>query len=140
MTSFLIACGGDDEDESIAGTYTITFFSSTGCMDPVDNITFDFSTNDGCTTLLGVEVCGDGTMTLTEGGTFTISLTVSGGGQSFNTSATGNYTVDGNTITVCEDDGSSCETATFSLGSGELTITVPDPDDTCVYTFRGEKI
>ena len=130
------SCGGDDEDETIAGTYKITGFSSANCDDPELNFSFDFT--DGCDMLLGQEVCGDGTISLTEGGTFSVSVTVTALGFSETTTASGSYTVDGNTITICEDGG-DCETATFNLGSGKITLMIPDPEDNCVITVSGEK-
>ena len=132
---FIFSCGSDDDE--LAGTYRITSFTSSNCADPIENFDFDFSADDGCTTLLGEEVCGDGTLTLGEDGSFRYDLTVTAVGQSFGYSGSGSYTVDGNTITICDAD--ECETSTFTLGSGTITIRFSEADDPCILTLRGEK-
>ncbi len=134
--SLVFSCGSDDD--SIEGTYKIISFMTAGCDDPEENFNFDFSANDGCSTVLGQEVCGDGTMTLSASGTFVFEITVTVIGQSFTQSGNGSYTIDGNTITIC--DGSECETTTFTLGSGVITLKFTDSDDSCTLTIRGEKI
>ena len=130
------SCSSDDDD--ITGTYKITSFSSVGCSDPIDNFSFDFSANDGCTMFLGEEVCGDGTLTLSADNSFSFTLTVTAAGQSFTQNGSGSYSIDGNTITIC--DGGVCETSTFTLGSGQITIKFSEESDPCVLTMSGEKI
>jgi|GEM_PF-1441699 len=128
----LSSCGSDDGD--ITGTYRITSYSVTGCMDIEDNIALDVSGDDGCTTVDGVEVCGTGSFSLNES-TFTLSFTISTLGFSSTDSGSGGYTVDGNTITVC--DGEECVDGTIS--GDRITFSIPADEDGCVLTITGEK-
>lgn len=131
----LLSCG--DDDDSIAGTYRLTSFSTTNCDDPEENINFDFSADDGCTSLLGVSVCGDGTITLTESGGFSFTLNITTLGQTFSETGSGTYTIDGNMITIC--DGTECQSSTFTLGSGRITLSYSEEDDSCIVTMVGKK-
>lgn len=133
---FFSSCGSDDE--SVDGTYKMLSFTTTNCADPDENISFDFSANDGCVTIAGVEVCGQGTLTLNTDNTFSYSFTLSGAGLSETSNGSGTYSVDGNQITIC--DGDECSTSTFSLGSNMITISLSEADDPCVITIRGEKV
>ena len=137
LLSLLFTSCGDDDGDSIAGTYRLVTFTQTNCDDPQENFSLDLSADDGCTTLLGEEICGDGTMTLSENGGFSFSLTLSAAGQSFSSSGSGTYTVDGNEITIC--DGDDCETSTFALGSDRITISVSEEDDPCIISLTGER-
>ena len=138
LSAVLMVSCGDDDGDTIAGTYRLTAFSQSNCADPLENYNLDLSADDGCTTLLGEEICGDGTLTLTESGGFSYNLTLTALGQSFTSSGNGSYTVDGNQITIC--DGEDCETSSFALGSGQITISFSESGDPCVLSLTGEKI
>ena len=127
------SCSGDEDE--ITGTYEITSFATTQCDDPSENFTFDFSSNGGCDDLFGVEVCGQGTITLSEDDTFTMSITISVDGDSDTLTSVGTYSIDGNQITTCEDN--ICETATFESGSGMIRMSLPD--GSCIISITGKK-
>lgn len=130
-TLLFTSCGSDDD---ITGTYKIISYSLNSCDDSSENFTLDVSSDDGCSTLLGEEVCGNGTVVLNEGGTFSVSFTFTIAGSSETIEGTGAYTLDGNTLTIC--DGTDCVDGT--VDGKRLTISLPE-DDGCRLTMTGEK-
>ena len=126
------ACSSDDDD--ITGTYTITSYGLSGCNDPSLNFSLNTSSNNGCSTFQGEEICVSGSIVINTDNTYSISLNVSLGGFNDNQSATGTYTLSGNSISLCE--GSECFDANISGNS--LTITVPEEED-CDLVITAEK-
>jgi hypothetical protein len=134
MAFSMSSCSSDDED--IAGTYKIIEFSTSGCDDPEENVSFKLD-NDGCVTQDGIEVCINGTFTFGANNTFMTSFTFSALGFNETTTASGTYAQEGNTITICDDDG--CESSSATISGGKLTITVPDAESNCTYRLVGQK-
>lgn len=133
---FIFSCGSDSDD--IGGTYKITSISLSGCQDPSDNFNFNLE-GDGCQDIGGTEVCVEGTMIITSAtNDFSVTFSVMAGGISQSTTISGTYMLDGNVITICETGG-DCETSTIDLGNNEVTIRVPEDEDGCITTIRGEK-
>lgn len=133
MTTF--SCS--ESNDGIVGVYRLLSFGSTECEDPDENISFDFSANDGCQDFFGTEVCGSGSFSFTEAGFFILDITLSSDGDSFSDTITGQYTLDGQDLTVCVND--ECKTSNFSLRSGKMTFIFPNPDASCVVSVSGEK-
>lgn len=128
----LFSCGSDDDDPT--GTYKITSYGTANCDDPSENITLDISSDDGCTMLSGVEFCGTGSITIREDETFSLSVSITSDGVSFSTSGNGSYSLNGNTITVCDDD----DCFDGNINGNRLTLSVPS-EDGCILTITGEK-
>lgn len=129
------SCGDDSSD--ITGTYKIVSISSSQCEDPDLNFSYNFENND-CITELGVEVCLDGTFTLGENESFTGSFTISALGSNFTESFSGTYTIDGNDIIICENEG-DCENGTISNNGNEISLRFPEDDDNCILVMKGKK-
>lgn len=127
------SCSEDGDD--ITGVYKIVSFATSECENPLENFTFDFSGSDGCDIVLGIEICGEGTLTLNEDNTYSLMLTLRFDDDSDTLSASGEYTSDGNTITIC--DNGTCESATYDSGSGRIALSYAD--DSCTVTITGQK-
>ena len=127
------SCSSEDGD--VVGTYQIVSLATTNCDDPFENFSFNFESKDGCDSQLGLEICGDGHLTLTADETFTFSLTLTVDGDSSTMTSSGTYSVNGNTITTC--DGAICEDGNFDLGSGRIALSYTD--DSCIVTISGKK-
>lgn len=134
--SFLMtfsACSEDDTD--ITGVYKIQSFGTSECDDPLNNFTLDLSGSDGCDSVLGIEVCGEGTLTLNADNTYALTLSLSFDGDSDTLTEVGEYSIEGNTITICEDG--NCETSSFDASSGRISISFDD--GTCLLTITAQK-
>ena len=127
------SCSG--EDGEITGTYNLTKISSANCDDPLENLTFDFASDGGCTDFGGIEICGQGTITINEDMTFVVSLTLTTDGDSISETINGSYTDNGDSITIC--DGGECGTGTFS--GDRIMLTFPDKDTGCDLSYQGKK-
>lgn len=137
LLGFLIVFGNgcNGEDGDITGVYRLTSLSSSNCLDPVENLNFDFSGDGGCTDFGGIEICGEGTISINADMTFLVSLTLTSDGDSFTESFGGEYTYDGETLTIC--DGADCGVATVS--GNKISLTFQDGDEGCSLTYNGQK-
>lgn len=130
----LVSCGDDEPTfaDELVGTWNLLSITATGCDDPSDNLDFDFGTS-GCTTFMGAEICTNGTYTFTSGGTYRTGGSISSGSQILvDLSAGGTYTVDGNSVTICDDADSDCGTATVTIANDRMTVVTTD--DGCTAT------
>lgn len=125
------------EDESIIGIYKINSFGSSQCGDAINNLQFDFSANNGCNNYSGIEICGSGTLVLSEDNTWSINFDLMADGETITENAYGMYTMDRNSITICEQ--TECESSIFSIGKKNLTLSYPNPADECLITLIAEK-
>lgn len=118
------SCGGDDD--SVVGTWNLKTETYTDCNDPDENLTEVYSTTL-CTDDSPSD-CQSTQVTFTETTYATTIAEVYG--TDFNTySFEGNYTKDGNTVTICIL--AECETATFSRNGDELIFTTGPDEDGC---------
>ncbi len=124
---FLISSCGDD-GTSIAGSYSIFSFSIANCDDPNNNRSVEVG-EDGCEIISGIEVCLMGVIILNDDNTFTISSMISSTIFSQDVNGSGEYTVSGDTITIC--DGEDCLDG--QIDGDVLTISIPS-DDGCIIT------
>ena len=142
FTAFLLftSCGEEEGSDpgSLPGSYKIIKLVLSSCDDPELNTNLDFSDSD-CITELGIEFCLDGTLTLSQNGTLTASFTLDALGFSESTTESGTYTVEGNSITFC-DNSNDCETGEIRDNGDEITIKFPPDEDDCVLTITAEKV
>ena len=131
---FFCSCTSND-DGDITGTYTILSVGVDQCDEPLVNMTFDFSSNGGCSTQSGIEICGSGRLIMSPDNTYNLSLTVSVNGDSETMTIQGTYMLEGNMITICE--GGDCDTANYLFEDGKITLRFPD--GSCTLIVTGQK-
>lgn len=141
-----IACSDDDGDGgggSIEGRWQMTFVETSDCNDPADNTQFDLTT-DNCFEVFGVETCFDIVYQFNADGTYesiaTTTTTALGQTTTDTDTEAGTYTVNGNNITICDDDN-DCSMGQFTVSGNNITLTYQDdPDDGCDGELRGTRI
>lgn len=135
VITFLIvlfsSCSGEDE---IYGVYSLVSVSSISCDDPIENLFIDFSNNGGCSTISGIEFCGEGTISINENQTFSIMITLRSGTDTISETITGDFTENGDSITLC--DGPDCGTGDIS---GKEIQLIFENDRGCGETYIGRK-
>lgn len=146
------SCNNDDEDDgdgggganpSLVGAWLISDFSSEGCTDPADNISYDAS-GDNCEEDQGIEVCLDEyRITFNADGSYVLSIktstTVLGQTIEDTTDLNGTYSTSGSTLTLCDEDG-DCSDGTYSISGSNVTMNYSDDDDGCDTEIRGSRI
>lgn len=119
--TILTACSDDDGDNlSLAGTYTLTEESVSGCVDTANNGTEAKNcTSTDCETLT---ISGDGTFSVIE---------IDNG---VTTTESGTYSTNGNQITFTKLSGATPDSdiATFALSGSSLILTFEEDSDSCV--------
>lgn len=135
----IISCGKDNDNlaESIIGTWQIVQLEYSDCDDSTDNINIEVD-DSGCTQDQIIEICMDGTMTFTNTDLILLIELSSDGSSLGETRGSSNYTVDGNTLTIC-DSVNDCEDTAINLSGNTLTITIMDDDDGCLLRLVGER-
>lgn len=132
LFTFAISSCGDSFEDDLVSTWNLLSVSATGCDDPDDNLDFDFGTS-GCTTFMGTEICTNGTYTFTSSGTFRTGGSISADTDILvDLSGGGTYTVDGNSVTICNDDEDECNTATVTITDDRMTVKTTE--DGCSVT------
>ncbi|MBL6447692.1 lipocalin family protein [Fulvivirga sp. 29W222] len=119
--TMLAACSDDDGDNlALAGTYTLTEESVTGCIDVANNGT----EAKGCT----ATDCE--TLTISGDGTFSV-IEIDNG---VTTTESGTYSTNGNQITFTKLSGTTpdSDVATFALSGSSLILTFAEDSDSCV--------
>jgi hypothetical protein len=118
---FMTAC---NKDATLEGEWEITRIVQSQCPTPEENQTVDYT--NGCRNFvrfpaINVEECYKITFTV---GTYDIERTEKVGGNTQAGREFGNYTMDGNNVTMCNIDASKgCYSATVNRNRTELTIT-----------------
>lgn len=125
------SCSGDEE---IYGVYSLVSVSSISCDDPLENLFLDLSNNGGCSTISGVEFCGEGSISINENQTFSIAITLRSGTDMISETISGDFTEMGESITLC--DGTDCGTGTIS--GSEIQLNFEDSRG-CGETYIGKK-
>ena len=120
----LMACNNDDAESGLVGTWTAVNFQRSNCTDGSDNGE-------------GALECTDQTceqVIFTDSSTFIITRTEMGAPFS----DSGDLTISGDMLTVCEDDDDEliCFEYTFALSENTLFLTSSEEDTGC--TLRTE--
>lgn len=135
LVSFAILSCGDDEptfEEDLVSTWNLLSISATGCDDPSDDLDFDFGTS-GCTPFMDTEICTNGTYTFTSSGTFRTGGSISAGTDILqDLSGGGTYTIDGNTVTICNEEEDECESAAVTITDDTMTVKLTSEDNCSV--------
>ena len=109
-TGFLLSsCGDDDDDDddnAIVGEWRSTVFSVRDCEDG-SNDNLDFPCGGCFTNDYGND------------GSFSSRVLIPG---SLDSTQVGTYTISGNMITTCDENGENCETSTFTIDEDELLL------------------
>ncbi len=121
----IMSCGDDDEvGNSIVGTWSAVDVVRMDCTNP---------NSDGTITLDCPTFC----LITTFNSNGTASSTYTDPNSGSRTDG-GTYTVDGNVLTQCDDNG--CESVTFVISGDTLTISVFEEDSDCNLTVTYTKI
>ena len=115
-----LGCSNDEEDflTPLVGSWETFVITSTGCVDPDENVTLTCS-GGPC-----IEV------TINSNGTYTLQDNIE------QTSEAGTVTVTASTITLCETGATDCEAETYSLSGDKLTLTFTEDDSPgCLFTI-----
>ena len=115
----LTASCNDDKESSpsnpIVGTWVLETITMSGCDDDDENGSYSL----GCTATTCSKV------TTTKDGKFSTSTTL--GGVTVNDNGT--YSVTGNSLAICVDNGTDCSTTEFLLSSNNNNLTMKETDD-----------
>ncbi len=141
------SCSSDDDSDddnnnnnssSIVGNWNVTRIITANCDDPSDDSDLNLA-DEPCIEFFGIEVCTEIEMTFTSGGdlSFTSMVTTTGYGTETDTEE-GTYSVDGNNITICDEDG-DCDTGTYSISGNTLNLSYSDPSDGCDSDITANK-
>ena len=108
MGFLLSSCGDDDDDNDspIVGEWRSSVFSIRDCEDGSGDI-LDFSCGGCFTNDYGND------------GSFSSRVLIPG---SLDSTQVGTYTITGNMITTCDENGENCETSTFTIDDDELLL------------------
>jgi len=112
ITIILVLFSSCSDEEEIYGVYSHLSASSVSRDDPLENPFFDFSKSGGCSSISGVEFCGEGTISINENKTFSIMISLRSGSDTISQTISGDFTENEESITLC--DGSDCGTGSFS--------------------------
>ena len=141
--SFLLSCSGDDEGTiDPVGTWTLTEARTTGCADPANRLDF-VTTEDGvCAMQGGINVCVEASLVFSASGTYSTTTRIALESGTFILSDTkngaGTWSVTGNTLEVCSDDG-TCKNQDISGQMVKLTLSNIDMDIECTVSLIFEK-
>lgn len=102
----IISSCGDDDEEGIVGEWRSESFSITGC-------------SDGSSDIVNFPCGGCFTNEYNSEGGFSGRILIPG---SLDSTYVGIYTIDGDMLTTCDENGANCETVMFTISDGELTI------------------
>lgn len=131
MMALLASCGSDDPlSETIIGTWEVVSVQSTGCDDPMDNLTLTSVDSNGCLMFQGDTLC-DIALVFAADGTARETLTVDSGQESEEFTYTTND--DNDTATICE---SAADCMTLSFDGDTMTRTILDAGCTTVVTYE----
>ncbi len=131
------SCKKDEDGETLAGSWKATSLTTSGCTDPMGNITLNFDENGvSCDTdpSTGAEFCVEQGIVYTDTN-YTLSISITVGGFPFQSdTTTGTYTLDNGEITMVDQDGVET-TGTYELVGDQLTVVLPpDPTSGCSTT------
>lgn len=132
----MTSCGGDDDTADIVGKWEVVKFSATNCDDNDDNVTIDLS-NGNCFDEDGIEVCIDIEFEFKSDGRLNVKATTIFFGTETSETTTYNYSIDGNSITVCEGNN-DCSTDTYSVNGDTLNFKFED-EDNCEVTVTARR-
>lgn len=123
--AFVTSCKDDDKEEpvSIVGTWNAITEGEADCPNSVDSWSETYSCPDHCYSLV-----------LKDDGTWIATRTEAG---QVDDTFLGDYTVSGETFSLCSSSTTSCDEFTFTLSATELVLTGPDGD--CTYTVIFER-
>lgn len=136
------ACKKKEDDTptpDLVGTWKVNYVKSSNCDTIEDNTILDLTTSD-CIEFFGFETCFDISYEFKADGAFNSSviteINILGQVQTETETTTGTWSVEGNTLTICESN-SSCVDAQYTLSGNNLTFMInDDPDDGCDRELR----
>lgn len=122
LTVIMASCGDDDDDDSgadsIVGSWRLETFSLTECANSPDLIDFQ------CGNCISHEFKSDGT--------FDSRITIP---AELDSAISGTYTLNGNTLTACDQSG-NCDDSTIELSGDNLVIIAELLDCQSSQTFE----
>lgn len=121
--ALLVSSCGESFEEGLVGTWLLETAEISGCPDETDNFPFTMATADGCITGL----CE--TVVVSEGGTYTVTITDGGGTET----QSGTYTVADDKATFCSDG----DCFTPDIDGDVLTLT--QMEDGCTFSRTYKK-
>ncbi len=132
----LFSCKKEDTG-SLVGIWKATRIETKNCTKASDDRILELGAND-CTVVSNIEYCVTIKYALNSDGTYQYYNTTKIAGFPFSETKNGTYTVSGNKLTLCENNG-SCSDGTFTVSSTTLTVNSKDSSSGCDSNLRFQR-